>query len=206
MINGALLTIFFERWGHYLGEYMSIPVHNLAIAGRSTRSFMNEGSWAKLLAQTSPGDYVLIEMGHNDEADPTKGDKYAERGTLAGIGYESKTIMIHGKEERVHTFGHYLRVMIEGVQERQAVPILSGMVPRNYWNGTKLRSDWPFATYARQIASIAKIEYIDHTAYSVKRFGQMGPAKSKTYYPSDNTHTNPEGAKGGWHDIASQKI
>jgi rhamnogalacturonan acetylesterase len=200
--NLAKLTVYSARWGHYLQEFMSIQVLNLALPGRSTRSFMSEGAWAKLLAQTSPGDFVVVEMGHNDESDPTKEERYSERGTLPGTGFESKTITVNGKEERVHTFGHYLRLMIEGVQDKQATPILSGMVPRNYWNGTKMRTDWPFATYARQIAGIAKIEYLDHTLYSLKRFDKMGPERAKAYYPVDNTHTNAEGARSRYLQVA----
>jgi len=85
--------------------------------------------------------------------------------------------------------------MISDIQAKQANPILSGMVPRNYWTDGTLRADWPFATYERQIASIAKVEYIDHTLYSVKKFGAMGQEKSKTFYPIDETHTNAGGAK-----------
>jgi rhamnogalacturonan acetylesterase len=55
-----------QGWGHFLGEYVSIPVVNKAKNGRSTRSFIREGLWSQLLAMSSPGDFVVIEMGHND--------------------------------------------------------------------------------------------------------------------------------------------
>src|ERR1700760_697981 len=59
--NGTL-----QGWGYFIGEYLSIPIVNLARNGRSTRSFRREGLWAELLKQTSPGDFIIIEMGHND--------------------------------------------------------------------------------------------------------------------------------------------
>jgi rhamnogalacturonan acetylesterase len=59
-----------QGWGFYLGEYMSIKVINLAKNGRSTRSFIREGLWKTLLSQTAPGDFVIIEMGHNDVQPP----------------------------------------------------------------------------------------------------------------------------------------
>jgi len=45
---------------------MGIKVVNKAKNGRSTRSFIAEGLWSSLLAMASPGDFVVIEMGHND--------------------------------------------------------------------------------------------------------------------------------------------
>jgi rhamnogalacturonan acetylesterase len=55
-----------QGWGFFIHDYLSIPVINLAKNGRSTRSFIREGLWKHLLDQTSPGDFVVIEMGHND--------------------------------------------------------------------------------------------------------------------------------------------
>lgn len=55
-----------QGWGTYLGDYMTIKVINKARNGRSTRSFIAEGLWSQLLAMTTPEDFVIIEMGHND--------------------------------------------------------------------------------------------------------------------------------------------
>lgn len=45
----------------------------------------------------------------------------------------------------------YLRSMIVDVKAKGGVPILSGMVNRNYWTGEVLQSQWPFADYAQQV-------------------------------------------------------
>jgi rhamnogalacturonan acetylesterase len=191
------LTFHFCRWGFYLHEHVTIPVVNLAINGRSTRSFIREGSWKKLLAQTSPGDIVIIEMGHNDNGDPTKPNEHgADRRTLKGTGENSATVKLpDGGTEKVYTFGHYLRTMVADVKERRGIPVLSGMVPTNSWQGDKFNTRWPFAEYTQEVAKATGVEYVDHTKYSVQRFGSMGPSKSKSYFPNDNTHTNPAGAK-----------
>ncbi|KAM0708438.1 hypothetical protein Q7P35_005090 [Cladosporium inversicolor] len=182
-----------QGWGYYLNNYTTLTVTNLAKNGRSTRSFINEGLWSTLLSATRAGDYVLIEMGHNDDVDPTTDVK--DRGTLPGIGDETVTVLTQkGVNETVHTFGWYLNKMISDVKAKKATPILSGMVPRNYWTGNTLQSDWAFADYAREVAEARKVEYIDHTAYSVALFQSFGPTKAKTYFPNDNTHTNPAGA------------
>jgi rhamnogalacturonan acetylesterase len=119
-----------------------------------------------------------------------------DRGTLPGIGRETVTVLTQaGVNETVHTFGWYLDQMISDVKARKATPIISGMVPRNYWTGDTLQSDWAFADYAKQVADARRVEYVDHTGYSVALFQSFGPVKAKTYFPEDNTHTNLEGAR-----------
>ncbi|KAI1506294.1 rhamnogalacturonan acetylesterase [Biscogniauxia marginata] len=183
-----------QGWGYYIGEYLSISVTNLARNGRSTRSFINEGLWGELLNFTVPGDFVVIEMGHNDDGDPETDTKY--RATLPGTGEETVIVTTaDGEEEIVHTFGWYLREMIADVQARNAIPIISGMVNRNNWDDGTLQSDWDFADYAEQVAEEEGVEWVDHTAYSVAEFQSFGETEAKTYYPEDNTHTNPAGAR-----------
>lgn len=133
-------------------------------------------------------------MGHNDEVDPTKDDP-SGRGTLPGTGDETVVVTTSKGKETVHTFGWYLRKMIADVQAKKAVPLISGMVNRNYWKGNTLQKDWPFANDAKKVAQAAGVEYIDHTKYSVAKFQALGPTKAKTYFPNDNTHTNPAGAR-----------
>ncbi|KAK6089109.1 rhamnogalacturonan acetylesterase [Seiridium cupressi] len=182
-----------QGWGYYIDDYMTISVSNLAKNGRSTRSFINEGLWASLLSSTNSGDFVLIEMGHNDDGDPTTDED--DRATLPGIANDTVVVTNStGDSETVYSFGWYLRQMIADVQAKEAVPLLSGMVNRNYWDGETLQSDWPFADYAAEVAEQTAVEYIDHTAYSVARWQEMGSTTAKTYYPNDNTHTNWEGA------------
>jgi len=177
-----------------LGDYLTIPVFNAARSGRSTRSFINEGLWSRLLSGTAPGDFVLIEMGHNDEGDPSNSTSH--RATLPGIGDDTvETTTASGKAETVHSFGWYLRKMVADIQEREAIPLISGMVNRNQWRGEQLRPGWPFARDAAKVAKKLGVEYIDHTHYSVAVFQQMGSAKASAYFPNDHTHTNPGGAR-----------
>ncbi len=44
-----------------------IRVDNHAANGRSSKSFISEGRWAKMISQVKKGDYVFIQFGHNDE-------------------------------------------------------------------------------------------------------------------------------------------
>ena len=56
-------------WGMVLQCYFddNIIVDNRALNGRSSLSFINEGHWDKVLQSMKPGDYVIIQFGHNDE-------------------------------------------------------------------------------------------------------------------------------------------
>lgn len=138
------------RWGYYIGDYLSITVSNQARNGRSTRSFINEGLWSTLLSDVIEGDFVLIEMGHNDDGDPSTDTD--DRATLPGIDNDTVTVTTStGESEEVYSFGWYLRTMIGDVRALGGIPLLSGMVNRNYWDGETLQSDWPFATYAQEV-------------------------------------------------------
>lgn len=58
-----------QGWGQVIGPYFAadVTVKNYALSGRSSKSFLAEGAWAPVLEQIRPGDYVLIQFGHNDE-------------------------------------------------------------------------------------------------------------------------------------------
>ena len=57
----------------------NIRVDNHAVNGRSSLSFINEGRWDKVLEKMKPGDYVIIQFGHNDEK--PKADRHTDPGS-----------------------------------------------------------------------------------------------------------------------------
>src|SRR5438270_838687 len=72
-------------WGDPFRSYFDqtkINVINRARAGRSSRTFQTEGLWDKVLSDIKPGDFVLIQFGHND-AGPL--DSGRARGSLPGL-------------------------------------------------------------------------------------------------------------------------
>ncbi len=96
-----------QGWGDPFISYFDpakINVLNRARGGRSSRTFQTEGLWDKVLAEMKPGDFVLIQFGHNDGS-PVNEDR--ARGSLPGIGEETQEIeSINTKQhEVVHTFG-----------------------------------------------------------------------------------------------------
>lgn len=56
-------------WGQLLPRFFkeSVTIVNHAANGRSTRSFITEGRWQKLVDALQPGDWVVIQFAHNDE-------------------------------------------------------------------------------------------------------------------------------------------
>lgn len=70
-----------EWWGHVLPGFFSedIRVDNHAMNGRSSKSFIDEGRWDKVLSLIKKGDYVFIQFGHNDEK--PKADRHTDPGT-----------------------------------------------------------------------------------------------------------------------------
>lgn len=65
-------------WGEMLGQYFDtakVKIDNRAVNGRSTKSFIAEGKWQKIIEDLKPGDYVFVQFGHNDES-KDKGERY----------------------------------------------------------------------------------------------------------------------------------
>ncbi len=59
----------FTGWGQVLQYYFDdtkINTYNRAKGGRSSRSYIEEGSWDNVLTELVAGDYVFIQFGHND--------------------------------------------------------------------------------------------------------------------------------------------
>ena len=59
-------------WGQALPLLLrpeAVRAVNYAMNGRSTKSFIDEGRWAAVVAALRPGDFVIIQFAHNDEKD-----------------------------------------------------------------------------------------------------------------------------------------
>src|SRR6516225_765341 len=62
-------TLGQQGWGEPIKELFDtsrINVENHAMGGRSSRTFQTEGRWEAILKKAKRGDFVLIQMGHND--------------------------------------------------------------------------------------------------------------------------------------------
>ncbi|MBZ5581772.1 MAG: rhamnogalacturonan acetylesterase [Acidobacteriia bacterium] len=168
-------------------------VVNRARGGRSSRTFFTEGLWQKVVDELKPGDFVLIQFGHNDGGAP---DRPPFRGSLPGLGDESKDIaMRDGKTETVHTFGWYMRRFLADTKAKGATPIALSPTVRNIWTGATVeRGPGHYAEWAAEIAKAEAAPFIDVTGAIAERYEKMGPEKVKALFPQDHTHTSAEGA------------
>lgn len=64
-------------WGQVFHEFFNndVEIHDLARGGRSTKSYIAEGLWQKLIGNVQKDDWVFIEFGHNDH-DKRKPERY----------------------------------------------------------------------------------------------------------------------------------
>src|SRR5215208_4293829 len=114
-------------WGNFIAGYFNttkIKIENDALGGRSSRTFITEGRWDKVLVNLKKGDYVIMQFGHNDSG--PLDDTARARGTIKGIGHESKEVYnpIMKKQEVVYTYGYYMRKYIRDTKAKGALPIV----------------------------------------------------------------------------------
>ena len=183
-------------WADPLAAYFDTArttVVNRARAGRSSRTFLTEGWWERVHNDLKPGDFVLIQFGHNDGGPP---DKDRARGSLPGLGEESKEFTLpNGNREEVHTFGWYMRKFVAETKEKGATPILLSLTVRNIWTDSRVeRGPGNYPQWSAEIARAEGVAFVDATSAIADRYEQMGEAKVKELFPEDHTHTSAAGA------------
>ena len=201
-----------------------IDIVNAAMAGRSCRSYLNEGRWDRVYNSLKPGDFVLIQFGHNDIS-PIDKPKY--RGAIATakdtchvyrmqaakealskqnvIDQKLKANTQVGSYEVVYSFGWYLKKFIQDVREKGATPILVSLTPRNEWlNGKIERRNDTYGKWYREVAQETGCEFVDlHNItadFLDKKCGKK--EKAMKYFNHDHTHTSLLGAKTNAQSIA----
>jgi hypothetical protein len=114
------------------------------------------------LDNLKPGDFLLIQFGHNDGG--AVNDASRARGTLRGVGEETQEIdnMLTKQKEVVHTYGWYLRQYIREARAKGATPVLCSLIPRNDWvEEHKMKPRVNTAQFAKQVAEQEKAGFID---------------------------------------------
>ena len=165
----------------------TVTVVNKAKNGRSTRSFRDEKLWQQILDESSEGDYVFIQFGHNDEV-PTKSNATTEiefRTNLAGFVKEAKRKKLNS--------------------------ILLTPVARRKFDSTGkiVGTHDVYAQIVREVAAKEKVPLIDMDKNGQQLYQQMGVENSKLLFlqlkpgehpnhpegKEDNTHFNELGAR-----------
>ena len=206
-------------WGQMLSRYFSeeIVIDNHAVNGRSSKSFIDEGRWDKVLAKLKKGDYVFIQFGHNDEKPDEK--RHTDPGT---------------------TFDANLKRFVEEARAKGAIPVLfNSIVRRNFGEanadavakavvqddiregidpnvpqaevktGARLiDTHGAYLDSPRNVARELEVPFVDLNRVTHNLVEQMGPEASKQLFVwvapntvpvlpkgrEDNTHLNVRGA------------
>lgn len=177
-------------WGQLLPLYVhpQLRIANHAMNGRSTRSFLAEGRWQKLLDGVQPGDFVIIQFGHNDEK-TSKGQRVTEP---------------------LGSFQENLERFVRDVRARDATAILATpIVRRRFEAGGKLtdtHGDYPEGV--RRAAARVQVPLLELHDRSRELLLRLGPERSLPLFChaapgeyerapdglKDDTHLSPLGA------------
>jgi len=178
-------------WGQVFGDWFAPAcgvVKDKALSGRSSKSFYDEGAWTPIRDALLPGDFVLIQFGHNDEKseDPAR---FTDPQT---------------------TYKQYLTTYVNDTRAKQASPILLTSIHRNGWNGTTIKdSHGAYLPAVRELAASLDVPLIDAAVLTQTYFERIGQAATTALfmnlnpgespnYPdgnSDNTHLKETGAR-----------
>ncbi len=166
----------------------TVTVDNRAKNGRSTRTFISEGLWNKLVSDIKEGDYVFIQFGHNDES-KEKADRYTTpqefRANLANFVAETR--------------------------KKKAIPVLLSPVSRRKFDkdNKAVFTHGEYPAIVKQLAAEQQVVFIDLDTMSLELYQQLGPEASRLLflqlqpgehpnYPegkTDNTHFSELGAR-----------
>lgn len=167
-------------WGEFLMDYLDeeVQVLNHAIGGRSSKSFIEEGRLLQILNEIKAGDYLFIQMGHND-ATKSKPERYSEPHT---------------------TYKQYLKMYVKGARDNQAMPVLITPPARLHLENGKFINDFPeYCSAMKEVAQEEKVVLIDLMEKSLDLLESIGYKESLTLFmasvnETDFTHFTKIGA------------
>ncbi len=195
-------------WGEMVYNFIDtnkIRISNQAMAGRSTRTFIKEKRWDKVLETLKPGDFVIMQFGHNEGSRPDT-SRAGNRGVLRGIGDTIVNLTWKdGTIETVHTYGWYLAKFVNDAKAKGATAIICSMIPRNEFRSTPdslinpakkvMRASKDFGKWAMEVAQQQDAFFVDLNKITSDKYDVLGPEEVKKLFHSDHTHTNTDGAK-----------
>lgn len=204
---------YYPRYGYgtqlhkYLKEEASVV--NLALSGRSSKSFLEEENYQTLKDSISEGDYLLIGFGHNDEK--TEEGRYTNPNTsITEDGSFKKSL-----------YDNYIKI----AQDNGATPILLTPVVRlstsndyganNNTHVTTGADGFPGGDYSKAIKELAEevnVDCIDLTTSTKALYSELGFEEAKKLHawltsdPTsvDKTHLNIYGATMTSYLIANE--
>lgn len=168
-------------WGQYIGDSFreNVRVVNRSMAARSSKTFVEEGRLASILNDIGPGDWLLVQMGHND-ANREKPERYTDPET---------------------EFPRYLRLYLDGAREKGAFPLLVTPIARLHWESGVFLNDFPkYCKAMKRLGREENVPVVDLMSLWRQKLQRTGPEAARAWYMAfvngtDLTHFNQTGAR-----------
>jgi lysophospholipase L1-like esterase len=182
-----------EGWGQELKQFLesTVTINNQAIGGRSTGNFMYKvtcpdgvnpvtdksvtpDQWGRIKNGIKPGDFCLIQFGHNDES-----EQYCDRYVA------------------LPEFKENLSAMADAILARQATPIFVTPMSRlSYKNGEFQATLTDYSAAMKEAAQAKGVEVVDLNTMSVEFYKSVGYEKVSTeiFEQGGSTHFQKQGA------------
>jgi lysophospholipase L1-like esterase len=171
----------YNSWGQMLTRFFTpaVALANHGESGETYRDSIGRRRLDKILSVMQPGDWLLMQFGHNDQ-----------KQIAAGSGGPFTT---YAAEIRVH---------VAGVRARGGHPVIVSPMERRGFaaDGSVLPSLEDYAAAARQTATELNVPFIDLNTLSRQLYAALGPDRSARAFAAtadgkiDNTHHNNYGS------------
>jgi LPXTG-motif cell wall-anchored protein len=188
-------------WGTQIGNYLdgSFTIQNLALSGRSSKSYTADPEYKTLTSGMKNGDYLLIGFGHNDEK--TEAERYTnpngtylDKGSFANSLYENYIKPAQAAGTKVILCTPIVRRTATGVWSDSDLHI------------TATSGSYAGGDYAKAVKDLGKalnIPVVDMTSLTKSLYEKLGPGETLNLHAwtsskaesVDNTHTNIWGGK-----------
>lgn len=167
-------------WGQFIDQYLTdqVEVANHAIGGRSSKTFITEGRLEKIAEKMTAGDYLLIQMGHNDST-KIRPERYTEP-------YDD--------------YKKYLKQYIKAARLCEAIPILITPVGRLHYVNEEFLVDFgDYCNAMKEIAEEEEVLLIDLMKSSINYYTSIGYEEASKLFMisvngTDCTHFTETGA------------
>ena len=183
-------------WGTQIDKYLdgTYEVKNIALSGRSSKSYVNDKEYNELTSGMKQGDYLLIGFGHNDEK--AEADRYTDpNGDYKTAGSFSNSL-----------YENYIKpAQAAGTTVILCTPIVRRTATAEWSDSnlhiTKDSGDFKGGDYAQSIRNLGKelnIPVVDMTKMTKELYDTLGPDETVNLHAwtsskatsVDNTHTN----------------
>ncbi len=210
-------------WGQMFQQFFTngLEVNNRGKSGASSKSFYLESEyWQSVKTQIQPGDYVIIQFGHNDEKNGgADGDTVKAYYEYIGDATKAASVDYRGTTAS-GTYKMYLRKYVEETRALGATPILASPICRRYFSGNTIRRNgqhdlgdsftlcdgktysegnkvpesdntYDYAYHSKMVAEEMDVPFIDLTALTRDLYAQYGEEKTCNILFTPDDGTHP---------------